>query len=151
MMPHGKSFLHGLSGIVQGRLGWAGQEMQAFCPQIEEIITASDWLRDQEFDTIHYVMRFGAEKLNRIECRKRRRYQELEVASVESMETLHRVCLDRPLLRAFLAVEVKRVMHHVAEKYQLPRLPDLDAHLDQQINQAEQVGGEQPATRPESK
>ncbi len=137
MMPHGKSFLYGLSGIVQGRLGWASQEMQAFCPQIEAIITQEDWLRDQEFDTIHYMMRFGSERLDRVECRRRRRHQELEVASVESMTTLHRVFLDRPLLRAFLATEVRRVIHHVADKYQLPRLPDLDAHLDLQIKQAE--------------
>ena len=149
-MPHGKSFLHGLSGIVQGRLGWAGVEMHAFCPQIDKIITEADWLRDQEFDTIHYVMRFGAEKLDRIECRIRRRYQELEVASVESMETLHEVFLDRPLMRAFLAAEVKRVLRHVEAKYHLPRLTDLEAHLDQQISRAEQVGGGQPATRPES-
>ena len=134
MMPHGKSFLHGLSGIVQGRLGWAGEEMNEFCPQIETIITEADWLRDQEFDTIHYVMRFGSEKLDRIECRKRRRYQELEVASVESMETLHKVFLDRPTLRAFLATEVKRVMHFIAAKYQLPDLSTLEAHLDQQID-----------------
>ena len=137
-MPHGKSFLHGLSGVVQGRLGWAGQEMQAFCPQIEAIIMEADWLRGQEFDTIHYVMRFGAEKLDRIECRKRRQYQELELASVESMDALHQVFLDRPLLRAFLATEVRRVMHYVAEKYRLPRLPDLDVHLDQQIQLSEQ-------------
>ena len=134
-MPHGKSFLYGLSGIVQGRLGWAGGEMRAFCPQIEKIITEADWLRDQEFDTIHYVMRFGAEKLDRIECRIRRRYQELEVASVESMETLHRVFLDRPVLRAFLASEVKRVMHYIEAKYRLSSLPTLEAHLDRQINQ----------------
>ena len=141
MMTHGKSFLYGLSGIVQGRLGWAGEEMKEFCPQIESIITKADWLRDQEFDTIHYVMRFGSEKLDRIECTKRRRYQELEVASVESMEALHRVFLHRPLLRALLATEVKRVMHYLTEKYQLPRLPDLDTHLDQQIEQAQNIQG----------
>ena len=136
MMSHGKSFLHGLSGTVQGRLGWAGQEMQAFCPQIEEIITASGWLRGQEFDTIHYVMQFGAEKLDPIECRKRQRYHELEVTSVESMATLHRVFLDRPRLRAFLATEVKRVLLHIAEKHGLPRLPALEVLLDQQIDGA---------------
>jgi len=141
MMPHGKSFLYGLSGIVQDRLGWAGEEMKEFCPQIETIITEADWLRDQEFDTIHYVMRFGSEKLNRIECRNRRRYQELEVASVESMEMLHKVFLDRPVLRAFLATEVKRVMDFIAAKYRLPELPPLDAHLDQQIKRAEHVSG----------
>ena len=139
-MPHGKSFLYGLSGIVQGRLGWAGEEMQEFCPQIETIITEAEWLRNQGFDTIHYVVRFGSEKLERIECRKRRRYQELEVASVESMETLHKVFLDRPVLRAFLATEVKRVIDHIEAKYQLPTLPDLHAHLDQQIKEAEQGG-----------
>ena len=134
MMPHGKSFLHGLSGTVQGRLGWAGQEMQEFCPQIEEIITKADWLRGQEFDTIHYVMRFGAEKLDGIEYRNVRCYQELEVASVESMEALHKVFLDRPVLRAFLATEVKRVIQHIESRYQLPSLPELNSHLDQQIN-----------------
>jgi hypothetical protein len=65
-------------------------------------------------------MRFGSGKLDRIECRKRRRFQELEVASVESMDTLHQVFLDRPVLRAFLATEVKRVIHHIEEKYSLP-------------------------------
>ena len=148
MMPHGKSFLYGLSGIVQGRLGWAGEEMKEFCPQIEAIITEADWLRDQEFDTIHYVMRFGTEKLDRIECTKRRRYQELEVASVESMTTLHNVFLDRPVLRAFLATEVKRVMHYIAEKYRLSDLAALDAHLDQQIakqNKSRVASGENAA------
>jgi hypothetical protein len=137
MMPHGKSFLHGLSGTIPGRLGWAGQEMQAFCPQIEEIIRTSDWLRDHDFDTIHYVMRFGAEKLQRIECRKRTRYQELEVASVESMERLHRVFLDRPRLRAFLAAEVRRVLHHIADHYHLPRLTALDAFLGELVGESE--------------
>lgn len=139
MMPHGKSFLYGLSGIVQGRLGWAGEEMKKFCPQIESIITSADWLRDQEFDTIHYVMRFGNEKKEKIECRKKRKYQELEVASEESMKTLHTVFLDRPALRSFLATEVMRVMRHIQEKYGLLDIPELFDHLNQQINPAEPV------------
>lgn len=146
MIPHGKSFLYGLSGIIQGRLGWAGQEMQEFCPQVEAIITETNWLRDQEFDTIHYVMRFGREKHDRIECRIRRRYNELEVASVESMAALHEVFLDRLVLRAFLAREVRRVMVHLEMKYELSKLPVLYAYLDQQINQAEQGGGGNSAT-----
>jgi hypothetical protein len=30
-MPHGKAFLYGLCGTVQGRLGWAHQEIQVVC------------------------------------------------------------------------------------------------------------------------
>jgi hypothetical protein len=57
------------------------------------------------------------------------------------MEALHEVFLDRPVLRAFLATEVRRVMHYIAGQHRLPALPALDAHLDQQIKQAEQVSG----------
>lgn len=141
MMPHGKSFLYGLSGIVQGRLGWAGEEMKEFCPQIEHIITRTKWLKEQEFDTIHYIMRFGHEKKENIECRKRRRYQELEVSSEESMDALHEVFLDRPALRSLLGSEVKRVMKHIQGRYELSDLPELEAHLDNQIKQAEQGSG----------
>lgn len=62
MMPHGKSFLYGLSGTVKGRLGLAGEEMQTICPHVERIIASTNWLKDADFDTIHYVMRFGEEK-----------------------------------------------------------------------------------------
>ena len=138
MMPHGKSFLYGLSGTIQGRLGWAGEEMQEFCPHIDTIITEANWLKAQDFDTIHYVMRFGLDKLDRIECRRRRCYQELEVASMESMQALHKVFLDRPVLRAFLATEVKRVVKHIEVKYELAELPVLYAYLDKQTKTAEQ-------------
>jgi len=86
-------------------------------------------------------MRFGKEKKEKVECRKRRRYQELEVNSEESMAALHRIFLDRPVLRAFLATEVRRVMKHIMDKYSLPELPELFLHLDHQIQNAEQGRG----------
>jgi len=106
MMPHGKTFLCGRAGTVQGRLAWADREMAEFCPVVEQIIKDTDWLQRSGFDTIHYVMRFGAERQLTIECRKRAKYQELEVSSQESMARLHDVLLDRRQLRCFLAAEV---------------------------------------------
>ena len=148
MMPHGKSFLYGLAGTVQGRLGWADQEIREFCPQIDNFISEANWLDGQDFDTIHYVMRFGSKKIDDIYCTKRSRYQELEVASVESMESLHKLFLDRPVLRSFLATEVKRVMKHLQNKYQLAPLPLLFGHLDEQITKAEQGSAHQSTTAP---
>lgn len=120
MMPHEKSFLYGLSGTVKGRLGFAGEEMQTICQHVERIIASTNWLKDADFDTIHYVMRFGEEKDTSIHCRKRPRYQELEVASQESMASLHKVFLDRTKLRRFLAVELIRVLDFVRTKHNLP-------------------------------
>jgi Immunity protein 39 len=138
MMPHGKNFLYGLCGTVQGRLGWAGEEMTAFCPRIEEIVSSTQWLNGADFDTIHYVMRFGHEKQSDVYCRRKPKYQELEVASQESMERLHDVFLNRELLRRFLAAEVKRVFEHIRFKYKLPENKTLFDFLALEAVSAEQ-------------
>lgn len=140
-MPHGKHFLFGLTGMVQGRLGWAGQEMQAIGPRIEEIMSETQWLSNADFDTIHYVMRFGAEKMHVVDCRKRSRYHELEVASQESMTSLHKVFLDRVALRRFLSQELKRVLAIVQSKYGLPENAPLFEYLESQATGSEPTDG----------
>ena len=129
MQKHGKHFLMGLVGTVQGRLGWADDETRKLAPEIENIIRGSNWLESVEFDTIHYVMRFGAEAESKIYCRRNRKYQELEVASQVSMQDLHDVFLDREKLRVFLCTELSRVFQHLEKKYKLPSLPVLQSHL----------------------
>jgi hypothetical protein len=125
MMSHGKAFLYGLSGIVQGRLGWAHDEIQVVCRDLNSIMLSSQWLASVDFDTIHYVMRFGAAAEDKIHYRKRPKDHELEVASQRSMTELHGVFLDRPQLRDFLAREVARVLSDVQSRFQLPFNQDL--------------------------
>lgn len=87
-----------------------------------------------DFDTIHYVMRFGAEAESKIYCRRNRKYQELEVASQVSMQDLHGVFLDREKLRVFLSTELSRVFQHLEKKYKLPSLPALQSYLGNEKN-----------------
>ncbi len=134
MQEHGKSFLMGLVGTVQGRLGWASDESRKIVPEIEAIIRESKWLDSVDFDTIHYVMRFGAEAESKVHCRRNSKYQELEVASQVSMKDLHEVFLDREKLKVFLCVELSRVLTHIEAKYRLPELPKLNSYLGARTN-----------------
>ncbi|GAA5214794.1 hypothetical protein GCM10025776_08760 [Corallincola platygyrae] len=119
----------GLVGTVEGRLGWADDETRKLVPDIENIVAEANWLESVEFDTIHYVMRFGAETDSKIYCRINRKYQELEVASQVSMQDLHGVFLDREKLRLFLCAELYRVLQYLEKKYKLPSLPVLQSFL----------------------
>ena len=129
MQDHGKHFLMGLVGTIQGRLGWADDETRKLVPEIEKIVREANWLESVDFDTIHYVMRFGAEAESKIYCRRNRKYQELEVASQVSMQDLHDVFLDREKLRVFLYSELSRVFQYLEKKYKLPTLPKLQSYL----------------------
>ncbi len=129
MQKHGKHFLMGLAGTVQGRLGWAEDEARKLVPEIEARVREGRWLESADFDTIHYVMRFGAEAESAIFCRRNRKYQELEDASQVSMVELHDVFLDREKLRVFLCAELSRVFEYLETKYALPPLPALQAFL----------------------
>ena len=129
MQDHGKHFLMGLVGTVQGRLGWADDEIRKLVPEIENIVRDANWLEPVDFDTIHYVMRFGEEAESKIYCRRNRKYQELEVASQVSMQELHDVFLHREKLRVFLCAELSRVFKHLEKKYKLPSLPVLRSFL----------------------
>jgi hypothetical protein len=120
MIAHGNAFLYGLCGTVQGRLGWAHQEIQVVCRDLNSIMLSSEWLASADFDTIHYVMRFGSAAEDKIHYRERRKDQELEVASQRAMADLHSVFLDRPRLRDFLAREVARVLIDVQSRFELP-------------------------------
>ena len=130
MQEHGKHFLIGLVGTVQGRLGWAGDEARKLVPDIDNIIRETKWLESADFDTIHYIFRFGAEADAKISCRRNSKYQELEVASQLSMQALHDVFLDRKKLRAFLCAELSRVFEHLESKYKLPAVPALYSYLE---------------------
>jgi hypothetical protein len=134
MQEHGKLFLMGLVGTVQGRLGWAGDETRKLVPEIERIISEARWLECVEFDTIHYIMRFGAEAESKINCRKKRKYQELEVASQVSMQELHEVFLNREKLNNFLCKELARVFQYLEIKYKLPSLPVLNSYFQAKLN-----------------
>ena len=134
MQDHGKHFLMGMVGTVQGRLGWADDETRKLAPDIERIVSEARWLDSVDFDTIHYVMRFGADKESKIHCRRNRKYQELEVASQVSMQELHDVFLDREKLRVFLCSELSRVFQYLEKKYKLPELPALLSYLEAEQN-----------------
>jgi len=134
MQDHGKHFLMGLVGTVQGRLGWADDETGKLVPEIENIVREANWLESVDFDTIHYVMRFGAEAESKIYCRRNRKYQELEVASQVSMQDLHDVFLDREELRVFLCAELSRVFQYLEKKYKLPPLQVLQSYFGMQQN-----------------
>jgi hypothetical protein len=134
MQDHGKHFLMGLVGTVQGRLGWAGDEARKLAPEIERLVSEARWLECVEFDTIHYIMRFGAEEESKISCRKKRKYQELEVASQVSMQELHEVFLNREKLNKLLCKELARVFQHLEKKYKLPHLPTLNSYFEIKIN-----------------
>ncbi|MAL98310.1 MAG: hypothetical protein CL583_07635 [Alteromonadaceae bacterium] len=125
-MSHGKALLIGAVGTVQGRLGWAHQTIKQIFDDYEPVLTSSDWLKEQEFECVHYVMRFGAEKKEKIEIRKINKYKELPVASQLSMDDLHEVFLNKPKLREFLEQEVRRVLFHVKDKFHLPAVPELE-------------------------
>jgi hypothetical protein len=83
-------------------------------------------------------MRFGPERKSEINCRRKPKYQELEVASQESMERLHEVFLNRELLRRFLAAEVKRMLEYIRVKYKLPENEALFDFLALEAGNAEQ-------------
>ena len=134
MQDHGKHFLMGLVGTVQGRLGWADDETRKLVPEIEKIVREENWLESVDFDTIHYVMRFGADAESKIYCRRNKKYQELEVASQVSMQDLHDVFLDRDKLRVFLCSELARVFQYLEKKYKLPSLPVLQSYLGVEQN-----------------
>ena len=134
MQDHGKHFLMGLIGTVQGRLGWADDETRKLVPEIEKIVREENWLESVDFDTIHYVMRFGADAESKIYCRRNKKYQELEVASQVSMQDLHDVFLDRDKLRVFLCSELARVFQYLEKKYKLPSLPVLQSYLGVEQN-----------------
>lgn len=124
-MAHGKALLMGATGTIQGRLGWAHETIVQLFNEYEPIITELNWLEGQEFDCIHYVMRFGAETLEKIEVRKINKHNELPVASQLSMAELHDVFLDRPKLRAFIEEELKRVLKHLKGQYGLQPVQEL--------------------------
>ena len=126
MLSHGKSFLIGLVGTTQGRLGWATDEVRRLTPEIEKIVSNARWLDSVDFDTVHYVMRFGESAEPTIHCRQNRKHDELEVASDVSMKELHDVFLDRRELRRFLCRELQRVFEHLRIKYRLEPIPELD-------------------------
>ena len=115
----------GAAGTDQGRLGWAHQTIKQLFDEYEPIITKSNWCQGQEFNCVHYVMRFGNEPLDKIEVLKVNKYKELPVASQLSMEELHNVFLDKPKLREYLEKELKRVLVYLKTKYSLPSLPEL--------------------------
>ena len=129
MQSHGKTFLYGLVGTVQGRLGWAHAEFNKLCPEIETIIQEANWLKAAPFDTIHYILRFGATAESTIHCRNIKKYQELEVASQLSMRDLHEVLLSRPDIRLLLCRELERVFSWLQQKYSLPEMPRLYSYL----------------------
>ncbi|NJA08199.1 hypothetical protein HC024_21050 [Methylococcaceae bacterium WWC4] len=123
--------------------------MGKLVPRLEEIISNSAWLDAADFDTIHYVMRFGATAEDRIYCRRRPEYQELEVASQVQMSQLHEVFLNREKLRAFLCNELLRVFEHLARKYKLEPLPELTGMLNSYIFAQQSAPGDAPqAARP---
>ena len=124
-MSHEKAFLMGAAGTVQGRLGWAHQTIKQLFDEYEPIITKSNWCQGQEFNCVHYVMRFGNEPLDKIEVLKVNKYKELPVASQLSMEELHNVFLDKPKLREYLEKELKRVLVYLKTKFSLPSLPEV--------------------------
>lgn len=120
----------GLAGVVPGRLGWAEAEARALVPHVERILAEANWLATTEFSTIHYVMRFGEDAQVEIHCRNRPKYNELEVASQVAMRALHEVFLNRPKLRLFLCLELKRVLSHIQDSCRLPPLPALEDFLN---------------------
>jgi len=124
-MSHGKAFLLGGVGTVQGRLGWAHETLKQIFDEYEPLITSTNWVSGQDFECINYVVRFGPEKLDKIEIRKPNKYGELPVASQLSMEELHEVFLNKPKLRDFIETEVKRVLLYLKEKYNLSPIPEL--------------------------
>ncbi len=134
MQEHGKHFLMGLVGTVQGRLGWASDETRKLVPDIDRIIKDAQWLESVDFDTIHYVIRVGAASESKIHCRRNLKYQELEVASQVSMQELHEVFLIREQLKIFLCKEIFRVFQHLESTYRLPALPALDLYFEAKIN-----------------
>jgi hypothetical protein len=125
-MNHGKVLLMGVTGTVQGRLGWAHDTILDIFNEYEPIITKCDWLCDQKFSCVHYVIRFGADRIEKIEMRKSRKYSELTVASQLSMSELHEVFLNRPVLHEYIENEVRRVLRHIKSKYGLSPIPELD-------------------------
>lgn len=124
-MDHQRAFLMGATGTVKGRLGWAHQTINQLFDEYEPIISRSNWLQGQEFDCVHYVMRFGESTLDNIEVLKVNKYKELPVASQLSMEELHKVYLDKPKLREYLEKELKRVLVFLKTRYSLSSLPEL--------------------------
>jgi len=115
----------GAVGTAQGRLGWAHQTIKQIFDEYEPLITASGWASSQQFDCIHYIIRFGPERLEKIEIRKPNKYGELPVASQLSMEELHEVFLNKPKLREFIEAEVKRVLIYLKDKYSLPPISEI--------------------------
>ena len=131
MQSHGKSFLFGLVGTVQGRLGWAHGEAVNLGREIEAVISEAKWLALAPFDTIHYVLRFGAKSDAAIHCRHVKKRQEVEVASQLSMAELHEVLLNRPQIRAIICRELERVFLWIQQRYSLPDIPQLFSRLQQ--------------------
>ena len=125
-MSHDKAFLMGAAGKVQGRLGWAHGTIKQLFDEYEPIITSARWCEEQEYDCIHYVMRFGKESVEEIEVLRVNKHKELPVASQLSMEDLHEVFLDKPKLRKFIESELHRVLKHLKNEYSLASLPELD-------------------------
>ena len=125
-MSHEKAFLMGATGVVQGRLGWAHQTIKQLFDEYEPIITGSNWLQGQEFNCIHYVMRFGNSAADEIETLRINKFKELPVASQLSMSDLHSVFLDKARLRTYLETELRRVLTHIRAKYKLPPIQTLN-------------------------
>jgi len=124
-MKHGKAFLIGAVGTVQGRLGWAHQTIKQIFDEYEPILTESNWLGGQNFDCVHYVIRFGPESKEKIEVGRINKHKELPVASQLSMPELHEVFLNKPQLRDFIEAEVKRVLDYVTVELDLNPVPEL--------------------------
>ena len=125
-MGHDKEFLMGATGTVQGRLGWAHETIKQLFDEYEPVITNAKWCESQEYDCIHYVMRFGKDSMDEIEILRVNKYIELPVASQLSMEELHEVFLNKPELRKFIESELRRVLKHLKLKYDLASLPEID-------------------------
>ena len=125
-MSHNKAFLMGATGTVQGRLGWAHETIKQLFDEYEPIITSARWCEEQEYDCIHYVMRFGKESVEEIEVLKVNKHKELPVASQLSMEDLHEVFLNKPKLREFIEFELRRVLKHLKIQYILASLPEIE-------------------------
>ena len=125
-MPHGKAFLLGACGTVQGRLGrWFNPTLTEVCNELDAVLKRHGWLdRANDFDTIHPVIRFGERDEEEVEFgRVSTQHAELPTASVRSMGGLHEVYLDRDALRDYLQAEVRRSLGIIGNRLGLPAIP----------------------------
>lgn len=124
-MPHGKALLLGACGTVQGRLGrWFNPTLIEVCNEFDAVLKRNGWLdREEGFDTIHHVIRFGERDQDEIEFgRVSAMHSELPTASFRSMVGLHDVYLDRDALREYLIAEIGRSLRLIGDRLGLPTL-----------------------------